>query len=82
MPRAGKWFSTAPVRPSKLDDGQKAGLSREKAIALMLEQPSMIKRPVLEAKGKITVGFKPETYQTLLRDCNLPCPKQPAPPRC
>lgn len=66
MPRAGKRFSTALVRPSKkLDDGQKAGLSREKAIALMLEQPSMIKRPVLEAKGKITVGFKPETYQTL-----------------
>lgn len=31
----------------------------------MLEQPSMIKRPVLETKGKITVGFKPEAYQTL-----------------
>ncbi|QBJ14325.1 ArsC family reductase [Agrobacterium sp. 33MFTa1.1] len=56
--RAGTTFK-------KLDDGQKAGLSREKAIALMLEQPSMIKRPVLGAKGKITVGFKPETYQTL-----------------
>ncbi|MBP2563643.1 MULTISPECIES: ArsC family reductase [Agrobacterium] len=56
--RAGTTFK-------KLDDGQKTDLNREKAIALMLEQPSMIKRPVLEAKGKITVGFKPETYQTL-----------------
>lgn len=56
--RAGTTFK-------KLDDGQKADLNREKAIGLMLEQPSMIKRPVLEAKGKITVGFKPETYQTL-----------------
>jgi len=28
----------------------------------MLEQPSMIKRPVLEAGGKILVGFKPDIY--------------------
>ena len=56
--RAGKTFK-------KLDDSQKADLTRERAIGLMLEQPSMIKRPVLEAKGKITVGFKPEIYQTL-----------------
>jgi Spx/MgsR family transcriptional regulator len=49
----------------KLDDGKKADLDREKAIELMLEQPSMIKRPVLEARDKITVGFKPDTYQTL-----------------
>ncbi|MCJ8517986.1 Spx/MgsR family transcriptional regulator [Pseudorhizobium tarimense] len=46
----------------KLDDGVKADLDREKAIALMLEQPSMIKRPVLEADGTILVGFKPELY--------------------
>lgn len=49
----------------KLDETQKADLTRDKAIALMLEQPSMIKRPVLEAKGKITVGFKPEIYQSV-----------------
>jgi len=28
----------------------------------MLEQPSMIKRPVLEAGGKLLVGFKPDQY--------------------
>ena len=28
----------------------------------MLDQPSMIKRPVLEAGGKLIVGFKPEIY--------------------
>ena len=28
----------------------------------MLVQPSMIKRPVLEAEGKLLVGFKPESY--------------------
>ena len=50
----------------KLPDADKANLTDKKAIALMLAQPSMIKRPVLEAKGKLTVGFKPEIYQALL----------------
>ncbi|MBX5065886.1 ArsC family reductase [Rhizobium lentis] len=46
----------------KLPEAEREGLSREKAIALMLEQPSMIKRPVLEAEGKLLIGFKPEIY--------------------
>ena len=47
----------------KLDDGARADLDREKAISLMLKQPSMIKRPVLEAEGTIIIGFKPEFYE-------------------
>ena len=46
----------------KLAEGQKAGLDERKAIALMLEQPSMIKRPVLEVGGRLLVGFRPEEY--------------------
>ncbi|MBU1313349.1 MAG: ArsC family reductase [Alphaproteobacteria bacterium] len=46
----------------KLDEAAKADLDRDRAIALMLEQPSMIKRPVLQADGRIIVGFKPEIY--------------------
>jgi arsenate reductase len=47
----------------KLPDKDKAGLDGAKAIALMLEQPSMIKRPVLEfGGGKLVVGFTPENY--------------------
>ena len=49
----------------KLPDADKENLTEKKAIALMLAQPSMIKRPVLEAKGKLTVGFKPESYKAL-----------------
>jgi arsenate reductase len=49
----------------KLPDADKDGLTGKKAIALMLAQPSMIKRPVLERKGKITVGFKPDEYAKL-----------------
>jgi arsenate reductase len=47
----------------KLPDKDKAGLDERKAIALMLAQPSMIKRPVLDlGGGKLLVGFKPEIY--------------------
>jgi arsenate reductase len=46
----------------KLPDTDKAGLDEAKAISLMLAQPSMIKRPVLDGGGALTVGFKPEAY--------------------
>lgn len=46
----------------KLPESDKQGLSASKAIALMLQQPSMIKRPVLEFNGRLLVGFKPESY--------------------
>lgn len=35
------------------------------AIALMIAQPSVIKRPVLVSAGCVTVGFKPDLYQAL-----------------
>jgi arsenate reductase len=54
--RAGTTFK-------KLPDEDKDGLTEKKALALMLAQPSMIKRPVLELPGgKLLVGFKPEQY--------------------
>ena len=57
--RAGTTFK-------KLPDKDKASINEKKAIALMLAQPSMIKRPVLElGGGKILVGFKPEAYAGL-----------------
>jgi Spx/MgsR family transcriptional regulator len=47
----------------KLPDKDKAGLSAKKAMALMLAQPSMIKRPVLDlGGGKLLIGFGPEAY--------------------
>jgi arsenate reductase len=46
----------------KLPEADKDGLNEAKAFALMLAQPSMIKRPVLERGGKLLVGFKPEIY--------------------
>jgi arsenate reductase (glutaredoxin) len=47
----------------KLPDRDKGHLDAKKAVALMFDQPSMIKRPVLDlGGGKLLVGFKPEIY--------------------
>lgn len=58
--RAGTTFRQLP-------DEAKANLDQEKAITLMLAQPSMIKRPVLRADGTLLVGFKPEVYAATLK---------------
>jgi arsenate reductase (glutaredoxin) len=58
--RAGTTFK-------KLPDKDKTGVIEKKAIALMLAQPSMIKRPVLElGGGKLLVGFDPDKYAASL----------------
>ncbi len=54
--RAGTTFK-------KLPEADKANLSQAKAIALMLAQPSMIKRPVVETGEQILIGFNPDLYE-------------------
>ncbi len=46
----------------KLDDAAKADLDQARAIELMLAQPSMIKRPVLDLGDRTLIGFKPDLY--------------------
>jgi arsenate reductase len=50
----------------KLPEADRAALSEQKAIALMLAQPSMIKRPVLETGRRVLVGFRPAEYEKVL----------------
>ena len=54
--RSGTTFRALP-------EADKQGLDEDKAIALMIAQPSMIKRPVLAVGDKLLVGFKPVAYQ-------------------
>jgi len=54
--RAGTTFRALP-------EADKAGLDASKAVALMLAQPAMIKRPVLISGDRMLVGFKPDQYQ-------------------
>lgn len=56
--RVGTTFKALP-------DADKAELNEAKAIALMLAQPSMIKRPVVEHPGGVLVGFKPDEWEAV-----------------
>ncbi len=56
----------------KLPDSDRENLTEKKAIALMIAQPSMIKRPILEYGpkgngGKVMAGFKPDLYAAALK---------------
>lgn len=50
----------------KLADADKQGIDADKAQALMLANPSMIKRPVVEYPGGLLVGFAPERFAQAL----------------
>ncbi len=50
----------------KLDEAQRQDLDQARAIELMLAQPSMIKRPVLDLGERTLVGFKPDLYAAAL----------------
>ena len=56
--RAGTTFRALP-------DADKAGLDAAKAVELMLAQPSMIKRPILDTGDRRVAGFKPDVYAGL-----------------
>jgi arsenate reductase len=74
--RLERWCKTVGWEPllnragttfRKLPDKDKQALDAGKAVKLMLAQPSMIKRPVLDlGGGKLLVGFKPEDYGAAL----------------
>ncbi|WP_158815030.1 ArsC family reductase [Methylocapsa sp. S129] len=57
--RSGTTFRALP-------EAAREALTLKKAIALMLDQPSMIKRPVLDLGGKFLVGFKPDIYEAAI----------------
>ena len=46
----------------KLSDEMKADIDRDKAVSIMLDNTSIIKRPVLDVNGTFHVGFKDEQY--------------------
>lgn len=58
----------------KLDSAQKEGMNAEKAMALMLEHPTLVKRPVLcianqetpSQVSQVLVGFSPERYEEVV----------------
>jgi arsenate reductase len=69
--RLGRWvdehgwetiLNRAGTTFRKLPEQDRADLDRDRAIGLMVAQPSMIKRPVLDLGDRRLVGFKPDDY--------------------
>ena len=58
-----KLLNKASTTFKDLSDADKQGLDEKKATALMQGHPTLIKRPVLDVDGRITIGFKPESYE-------------------
>ena len=48
-----------------LPDSIKAQIDEASALELMLENPAIIKRPILEQDGRLHIGFKPQQYQEI-----------------
>lgn len=48
-----------------LPEAEKQGLDTAKARDLLLAHPAMIKRPLLDQDGTLTLGFKADLYQSL-----------------
>jgi len=61
-----KLLNKAGTTFRKLPEADKQGLTAAKAIALMLVQPSMIKRPVLESGKHLLVGFNISEYEKVV----------------
>jgi arsenate reductase len=62
-----KLLNRAGTTFRKLPEGERAELDEAKALRLMVDQPSMIKRPVLELGTRLLVGFSPDNYEKALK---------------
>jgi arsenate reductase len=62
-----KLLNRAGTTFRKLPDAAKNKIDERSAIALMLAQPSMIKRPVLDAGGSLLAGFDAAEYKNAVR---------------
>ena len=51
----------------RLPPEKQANLTEKKAFALMLENPSMIRRPIVEAGRTLLIGFDPEEFAKKLK---------------
>ena len=67
--RAGweKLLNTRGLMWKKLSDEERANVDEAKALKLMAQHPSLIKRPVLDTGSQLLVGFAPESYTVALK---------------
>ena len=52
----------------KLTDADKTNLDAQRAVSLLVEYPTLLKRPVLESGRDVLVGFSAQTYVEAFSD--------------
>jgi arsenate reductase len=60
-----KFLNTRSLTWRKIPEVDRAGMTRDRAISLMIEHPTLVKRPVLECEEFVAVGFSPANYEKL-----------------
>lgn len=60
-----KVLNKASTTWRELPEAEKAGVDEKKAVALLLAHPTLVKRPVLDRDGKLSLGFKPDAWAKL-----------------
>ncbi len=63
-----KLLNTRSLTWRKIPETDRSGMTKEKAQALMLQHPTLVKRPVLECEGFIALGFSPENYAAIFEE--------------
>lgn len=60
-------LNTRSLTWRKIPEVDRAGMTKNRAMALMLEQPTLVKRPVLECEEFVAVGFSPANYEKIFK---------------
>ncbi len=60
-----KVLNKASTTWRELPERDRAGVDEKRAVALLLAHPTLVKRPVLDRGGKLSLGFKPLAYQSI-----------------
>ena len=60
-----KFLNTRSLTWRKIPEVDRAGMTKDRAISLMIEHPTLVKRPVLECEEFVAVGFSPANYERL-----------------
>ena len=63
-----KLLNTRSLTWRKIPDVDRSGITRSRALTMMLEHPTLVKRPVLEHSKFIAVGFSPDDYRRILAE--------------
>ncbi|MDH4046712.1 MAG: arsenate reductase [Gammaproteobacteria bacterium] len=60
-----KLLNTRSLTWRKIPDVDRSGITQSRALSMMLEHPTLVKRPVMEHRRFIAVGFSADHYQQI-----------------